>query len=177
MTTPSERIADPRHETLFETPTEYELVITRTFEAPRALVWAAFTDPRHLPHWNTGPEGCTMPVCEIDLRPGGTWHYQWRHAQGAEFSATGIYEEVDPPARLVQVSGADGHENIIVTTFAEERGRTTVTVVQRYANVASRDQALRYARGGLASSYARLKRYLSRVDALKSPLHITNEDI
>ena len=54
------------------TPTPTEVVATRTFAAPRELVFAAHTDPRHVPHWMTGPDGWTMPVCEIDLRPGGT---------------------------------------------------------------------------------------------------------
>src|SRR5579862_1794995 len=123
MTPPSEApVAAARHETIFATPGDCELVITRTFDAPRSLVWAVFTDAKHLPNWHTGPEGCTMPVCEIDLRPGGTWHYVWRHARGAEFGVTGTYREVDPPKRIVQVTVRDGEENTSTTTFREENG-------------------------------------------------------
>lgn len=150
-----------RNETTYATPSDRELVITRTFDAPRALVWAVFTDPKHLPHWQTGPEGFTMPVCEIDLRPGGTWRYVWRNAHGREFGATGTYREVNPPQRLVTVSQFDGEENSSTTTFNEDNGRTTVIVSQRFANAASRDQAIGYARMGTESSYARLDEYLA----------------
>src|SRR5213595_3555406 len=98
--------AAPRNPTTYSMPTDRELVITRTFDAPRALVWAAFTDPKHIPNWHTGPEGFTMPVCEIDLRPGGSWRYVWRNPHGREFSAAGTYREVDPPKRFVFVTNA-----------------------------------------------------------------------
>jgi uncharacterized protein YndB with AHSA1/START domain len=147
-----------RHETIFTTPSDRELVVTRTFDAPRALVWAAFTDPKHLPNWQ--PERATMPVCEIDLRPGGAWHYVYRTVQGHEIAVTGTYREVDPPQRLVQVSSVNGEENLSTTTFTEEGGRTTVTVSNLYTSTASREQALRYAKFGLASGFERLDSYL-----------------
>jgi uncharacterized protein YndB with AHSA1/START domain len=150
-----------RYETYFATPNDRELVVTRMFDAPRALVWAAFTDPRHLPHWHTGPEGFTMPVCEMDLRPGGSWRYVWRNPRGREFSAAGTYRDVDPPKRFVQVTRVDGEENTSTTTFTEEGGRTIVTVIQLFASSTARDQALPYARMGTASSHARLDAYLA----------------
>src|SRR5262249_42128896 len=140
MTAPSEA---PARQTIFATPSEIELVMTRTFDAPRSLVWAAFNDPKHLPNWQPSG-GATMPVCEIDRRPCGTWHYLYRMPQGAEFGATGTYREVDPPKRFVQVMTLNGEENTSTTTFSEENGRTTVTVENRYASEASRDQALKY---------------------------------
>ena len=161
MTRPPEGAAVARHETIFSTPGEGELLITRTFDAPRSLVWTVFTDPRHLPHWHTGPEGVTMPVCEIDLRPGGRWYYQWRNPQGREFTATGTYRDVDPPKRLVQVTVVNGEENTSTTTFSEEDGRTTVTVASRYASEASRAQALKFAKMGVATNYVRLDTYLA----------------
>src|ERR1700744_4743847 len=60
------------------TPTDTEVVVTREFNAPRHLIWEAWTNPKHVPQWMLGPEGWTMPVCEIDLRPGGAWHFVWR---------------------------------------------------------------------------------------------------
>src|SRR5438309_7903300 len=117
-----------RNQTIYSTPNDRELVITRTFDAPRALVWSVFTDPKHLPNWHTGPEGTTMPVCEIDLRPGGTWRYVWRNHLGREFEVTGVYRDVDPPKRVVQVTTQNGEEQVNTTTFSEENGRTTVTV-------------------------------------------------
>jgi len=153
--------AGRRHETNYSTPSERELVITRTFDAPRSLVWAAFTDPKHLPHWHTGPDGFTMPVCEIDLRPGGSWRYVWRNAQGREFSATGTYRDVEPPTRLVSVTHFEGEEQTSTTTFAEESGRTTVTVTMLFASKASRDRGLPYAKVGTEMNHARLDAYLA----------------
>jgi uncharacterized protein YndB with AHSA1/START domain len=150
--------AGARNETLFATPSDRELVITRTFDAPRPLVWAAFTDPKHLPNWQ--PERATMPVCEIDLRPGGTWHFVYRFASGKEIGVTGTYRDVEPPKRLVQVQSLNGEENTSTTTFDEKNGKTTVTVSHRYASTASRDQALQYAKFGTASGYTRLDAYL-----------------
>jgi uncharacterized protein YndB with AHSA1/START domain len=158
MTTPSE--APARNQTIFSTPSDLELVVTRTFDAPRSLVWAAFTEPKHLPNWQ--PTGATMPVCEIDLRPGGAWRYVYRTAQGKEFAATGTYREVDPPKRLVQVTNLNGEENTATMTFIEaENGRTTVTVSTLYASKASRDQAVQWVKYGTERSYARLDDYLS----------------
>lgn len=159
MTTRSE--APTRYQTVFSVPSDCELVITRTFDAPRSLVWAAFTDPKHLPHWQTGPDGFTMPVCEIDLRAGGTWRYVWRNAHGREFGATGTYREVTPQERIVTVTGASGEENTSTTVFTEHDGRTTVTTTLRFTSTAARDRALPYAKGGTASSYARLDAYLA----------------
>lgn len=162
MTPPREaRAAGTRNQTIYSTPSDRELVITRTFDAPRSFVWTAFTDPKHLPNWHTGPEGFTMPVCEIDLRPGGSWRYGWRNAQGREFGATGTYREIDPPSRIVHVTNFDGEENTSTTTFIEENGRTTVTVSMLFASKASRDQGLPYARVGTESNYARLDTYLA----------------
>lgn len=155
--------AATRNQTTYETPNDRELVITRTFDAPRSLVWAAFTDPKHVPNWHTGPNGFTMPVCEIDLRPGGTWRYVWRNAQGQEFGATGTYREVVPPTRIVNATTSqDGQESTITTTFIEDDdGRTTVIVSQIFASPAVRDQAVKFARMGTESSYALLDAYLA----------------
>jgi uncharacterized protein YndB with AHSA1/START domain len=160
--------APARHQATYTTPSDRELVITRTFDAPRALVWAAFTDPRHLPHWHTGPDGFTMPVCEIDLRPGGRWRYVWRNAHGREFGATGTYREVDPPNRLVTVTDRDGEEQTSSTAFAEEHGRTIVTVSLCFASTAARDRGLPYAKIGTETNYVRLDAYLASHD---SPSH------
>lgn len=159
--TRNEAAAVARNETVFSTPSDCVLVITRTFDAPRSLVWAAFTDPKHLPHWQTGPEGFTMPVCEIDLRAGGSWRYVWRNTHGREFEARGTYRDVTPPERIVTITGKNGEENTITTVFVEHDGRTTVTSTTIFASKASRDQALPYAKSGTASSYTRLDAYLA----------------
>lgn len=154
-----------RHQTMYETPTDLELVITRTFDAPRKLVWDVWTDPKHIPNWQAGPDGFTMPVCEVDLRPGGRWTYGWRNPKGHEFTATGTYREVDPPKRLVLVATTmNGEEQVNTTTFSEENGRTTVVVRQLFATKATRDQGLPYAKMGTEPNYARLDAYLPTVN-------------
>ena len=150
-----------RHETIYSTPTDRELVITRTFDAPRSLVWTVFTDAKHVPNWHIGPAGFTMPICEIDLRPGGVFRYVWRTPQGREFTATGVYREIDPPKRLVYATSNNGHEQTSTTTFTEEDGRTTVTVELLFPNKTVRDQGIPYAKVGTEANYARLDEYLA----------------
>src|SRR5436305_15346802 len=148
--------------TRFATPSDREILVTRVVDAPRALVWEAWTRPKHVPRWMLVPGCFTMPVCEIDLRPGGAWRFVWRNARGAEFGASGTYGEVDPPKRIVQLmTGRDGEEQTSTTTVTEENGRTTVTVSPPHASKTSRDQALPYAKMGTDSSYVRLDSYLA----------------
>jgi uncharacterized protein YndB with AHSA1/START domain len=108
-----------------------ELVITRVFNAPPALVFAAWTVPEHQLHWS-GPEGFTTPHHEMDLRPGGRWRACLRSPQGEDHWVTGVYREIAPPARLVMTHGWEsapgqpsGPETLITVTFTEEGpGRT-----------------------------------------------------
>ena len=93
--------AEPRYTTDISTPSDLQLVATRTFDAPRELVFAAHVDPRHLPHWMLGPDGWAMTACEVDLRPGGAWRFEWSHADGGTMEMRGTYREIVPPARLV----------------------------------------------------------------------------
>src|SRR5688572_31239051 len=74
--------------TTFTTPSDVEIVATRTFDAPRRLVWEAFTNPEHVPNWLLGPEGRTMPVCELDLRPGGARHTGMAQPSGRDRKST-----------------------------------------------------------------------------------------
>src|SRR5579872_6853405 len=79
-----------------------ELTITRVFDAPRALVFKAWTDPKHLAQW-WGPHTFTNPVCELDVRTGGAFRIVMRGPDGAEHPARGVYGEVKPPERLVMI--------------------------------------------------------------------------
>lgn len=96
--------------TTFTTPSDREIAITRVFDAPRRLVFEAYTNPEHLPHWMLGPSGWTMPVCEIDLRPGGAYRFVWRRSDSTEMEISGVYQEIAPPERLVTTEswGATG---------------------------------------------------------------------
>ena len=73
------------------TPTDWEVVVTRSFEAPRERVFDAWTKPELLSRWLLGPPGWTMPVCEIDLRPGGAWHFAWSSSEGSEMEMRGVH--------------------------------------------------------------------------------------
>lgn len=145
--------------TSYATPTDYDIVITRVVDAPRRLVFEAWTNPLHIPHWLLGPEGWTMPICEIDLRPGGSWRYVWRKANGTEMEMSGEVREVVPPERLVTTErwAPDWPETINTLVLAESGGRTTITLTATYPTKEARDAALETGmRDGLNQSFARL---------------------
>jgi uncharacterized protein YndB with AHSA1/START domain len=152
--------------TTFTTPSDRELAMTRVFDAPRRLVWDAWTNPRHLPHWMLGPEGWTMPVCEMDLRPGGAWHFVWRRSDGTEMGMRGAYREVTPPGRLVSTEswGGDWPETLNTLTLSEKDGRTTMTQTVLYPSKEARDAALKTGmKDGVAKSFDRLAEYLAEL--------------
>jgi uncharacterized protein YndB with AHSA1/START domain len=145
--------------TSYATPTDYDIVITRVVDAPRRLVFEAWTNPLHIPHWLLGPEGWTMPICEIDLRPGGSWRYVWRKANGTEMEMSGEVREVVPPERFVTTErwGPDWPETRNTLVLAESGGRTTITLTATYPTKEARDAALETGmRDGLNQSFARL---------------------
>ena len=146
------------------TPTDREIVVTRVFNAPRNLVFDAWTNPQYLPHWMLGPDGWTMPVCEIDLRPGGSWHFVWRHSNGKEMEMRGEYREVTPPERVVSSEswGPDWPETLNTVVFSEHAGKTSATITMLYASKEARDAALKTGmKQGMALSYDRLENYLT----------------
>jgi uncharacterized protein YndB with AHSA1/START domain len=125
-------------------PSDREVVLTRVFDAPRRLVWEAYTRPEHLKAW-VGPRRLTMPVCEMDLRPGGAWRFVHRESNGQEHAFRGEFREIVPPERLVRTfeyEGMPGHVSVETATFAEHDGKTTVTVTARFDSVEDRDAML-----------------------------------
>jgi uncharacterized protein YndB with AHSA1/START domain len=152
-------VTTPTGETTITTPSDREVAIARTFDGPRDLVYEVWTSPEHVPHWMLGPDGWTMPVCEMDLRPGGSWRHVWRKADGEEMEMTGDYREVEPPARLVSTErwGADWPETVNTIEFVEETGRTTVTMTILYPSQEARDAAMATGMAeGADQSFARL---------------------
>ena len=144
-------------------PSERELTITRVFDAPRTQVWEAYTSPEHLPHWMLGPPGWIMPVCEIDLRPGGKWRWAWRHSDGQEMEMRGVYKEVVPPERMVSTEswGGDWPETTNAVTFTEEDGRTTLAITILYPSKEAREAAMKTGMTkGMNMSYDRLAAHL-----------------
>jgi uncharacterized protein YndB with AHSA1/START domain len=149
--------------TTFTTPSDREIVMTRVFDAPRRLVFEAWTSPKHLPHWMLGPEGWTMPVCEIDLRPGGAWHFVWRRSDGTEMEMRGVYRDITPPERLVNTEswGGDWPETINTLILFEEGGKTTTSQTVLYPSKEARDAALKTGmKEGASVSFDRLAEYL-----------------
>jgi uncharacterized protein YndB with AHSA1/START domain len=149
--------------TTFSTPSDREIAATRVFDAPRRLVFEAYTNPKHIPHWMLGPEGWTMPVCEVDLRPGGAWHFVWRRGDGDEMAMRGSYKEVVPPEKVVSTEswGGDWPETINTLILTEENGRTTMTSTVLYPSKEARDAALKTGmKDGMTQSFDRLAEYL-----------------
>jgi uncharacterized protein YndB with AHSA1/START domain len=151
--------------TTFATPSDRELIAARVFDAPRRLVWEAHVNPKHVPQWMIGPDGWTMPVCEIDLRTGGNWHFVWRDAAGSPMEMRGEYREIVAPDRLVQTEawGDDWAETLNTTVLTEQDGKTVVTCTVLYASKEARDRALGTGmKEGWSQSYDRLDAYLRR---------------
>jgi len=159
--------ANTESSTTFTTPTDREIVMTRVFDAPRRLVFEAYTSPDYLPRWMLGPEGWSMPVCDVDLRPGGAWHFVWRRADGTEMAMRGIYQEVAPPERLVSTEswGGDWPETLNTLVFSEENGKTTITQHTRYQSKEARDEAIKTGMlEGMSQTYDRLAEYLTTME-------------
>lgn len=154
-------------DTHFDTPSECLLVATRSFDAPRALVWDAWTNPIHVPHWMTGPEGWKMPVCEIDLRVGGHWRYAWDMGDCGAMGMHGTYLEIVPGERLVsteRLEGGDWPETINTLELSEVDGKTLTVCTVRYPTQAARDAAMeRCMLEGWAESYGRMAEYLPKL--------------
>jgi uncharacterized protein YndB with AHSA1/START domain len=149
--------------TTYATPTETDVVITRVVSAPRRLVFDAWTTPQHLQQWLLGPEGWTMPICELDARPGGAWRYVWRKADGSEMTLSGIVKEIVRPERMVTTErwGPEWPETINTVVFTESAGQTTITVTVRYPSKEARDAALQTGmKEGMDQGFARLDRLL-----------------
>ena len=146
------------------TPTDREIVVTRTFNAPRELVFRAHTEPQLVKRWLLGPDGWTMPVCEVDLRVGGRFRYRWRNeAEGQEFGTSGEFREIEPPNRFINSESMEGFEgqSVVTTLFEEQGSRTKVTVTMLFDSKAQRDGALASGMAdGMAKTYDRLETVL-----------------
>ncbi len=150
------------HTLTVTTPSDREIVMTRTFDAPRGLVWEALSKPEHMREW-WGPRGFTMPVCEIDLRVGGWYRYVWRNdGDGREFGMDGEHREIVASERVVTIERSDGGEVICTLALAEQGGRTTLTHTMLFATPESRDQALQSGMtDGMGASYDGLEKLIA----------------
>ena len=149
---------------------ERELLMTRGFNAPRRLVFDAFTKPERVRHWLLGPDGWSMVVCEIVLRVGGHYRYVWRRDKdGTEMGMSGVHQEVVPPERIVATEKFDqawyAGEAVNTTVLVEQGGKTTLTQTVLYQSREARDGVLKSGmERGVAASYDRLEKLLDTVE-------------
>ena len=110
-----------------------EVLMTRVFDAPRALVWEVWTKPEHMMKW-FAPNGFTMPFCEIDFRPGGVFKIVFRGPDGRDLPGDGEYVDIEPPSRLVWKGVIHGALEVWTEVkFEEQGGKTKLTVHQKYS--------------------------------------------
>ena len=133
-------------------PSDREVKVARSFRAPRALVYRAWTEPELVRRWLLGPPGWSMPVCEMDVRVGGRYRWRWRSEDnGSEFGFSGTFREVQPSSKIVHTEAYDpgtlgegdpGNEAIVTVMFAEDAGVTTVTTLIDFGSKETRDAAI-----------------------------------
>jgi uncharacterized protein YndB with AHSA1/START domain len=157
------------------TPSDREIVVERDFNAPRPLVFDAFTKPELVKRWLLGPEGWSMPVCEIDLRVGGAYRYVWRkesakESAGEEMGMGGVFREIVQPRKLVATEKFDDSwypgEAVDTTVFEERSGITKVKLTVLYESNEARDTATRSGmEHGMVAGYNRLEQVLASLSA------------
>ena len=151
------------------TPSDREIQVTRDFHAPRRLVFDAFTRPDLVRRWLLGPPGWTMPVCEIDLRVGGTYRYVWRKEGEKDMGMGGVFRDIVPSERLVATEQFDDAwypgEALDTTVFAADGAITRITITVLYQSREARDTARRSGmEHGMAAGYNRLEDVLSSLE-------------
>jgi len=141
-----------------------EVVIKRVFDAPRSIVFKAWTDPEHLVRW-WGPHGFTIELCKMDLRAGGAWRICMRSPDGVLDRQQGMFREIVENERLVftyafeDATGKPGHQTIVTVTFTDLGRKTELTVHQAvFESVAMRDDHVR----GWGEALDHLAEYVAR---------------
>jgi uncharacterized protein YndB with AHSA1/START domain len=143
------------------TPTDREIAMTRVFDAPRRLVFDAYTRPELLKRWLGVFGGWSLVVCEVDLKVGGSYRFVWRGLDGTEMGMRGVYREIVAPERFVHTELFDEPwypgEALVTQVLSEHGGETTLTVTLRYESQEARDGVLKSPmESGVAKSYDRL---------------------
>src|SRR5437867_2165125 len=149
------------------TPTDREIVLTRVFDAPRHLVFDAFTNPELLKRW-FGPRGWSLEVCEVDLKVGGGFRFVLRGPDGRNIGMRGVYREIVPPERSVHMESFDDYpgESQVTAVFAEQGGKGTLTATVLYPSQEVRDAVIKSGmEHGAAESYDKLAELLASAEA------------
>jgi len=145
------------------TPGDREIVMTRMFDAPRRLVFEAYTKPELLKRWLLGPPGWEMVVCEAAAKVGDRYRYEWRNAAGKQFGMGGVCREFVRPERIVCTELMDGYpnESVVTTVLIEQNGKTTLTTTALYESREVRDMVIKSGmESGVIASYNRLEELL-----------------
>jgi len=155
------------------TPSDLEIAMTRVFDAPRSMVFDAWTKPELIRRWLGVFGGWSFKVCEVDLKVGGAYRYVWRGSNGQEMGMGGVYREIVKPERIVCTEKFDERwyagDATDTTTFEERDGKTTVTTTVRYQSKEVRDGVLKSPmEGGVAKSYDKLAEILASTLARKA---------
>jgi uncharacterized protein YndB with AHSA1/START domain len=148
------------------TPTDREIAMTREFEAPRNLVFEAYTRPELLKQWLGVQNGWSLAVCEVDLKVGGRYRYVWQGPDRVEMGMGGVFREVVPAERIVATEKFDQSwypgEAVSTIVFVEQGGRTTLTLTVRYESKEARDAVLRSPmKEGVAAGFDKLAELLA----------------
>lgn len=152
------------------TPNDLEIEIGRDFQAPRRLVFDAFTKPELVRRWLLGPDGWTMPVCEIDLRVGGVYRYVWRKPGVKDMGMGGVFRAIVVPELVVATERFDeswyAGEAVDTTVFIEDGDITKIRLTVRYESKEARDTAVRSGmERGMIAGYNRLEELLGSLRA------------
>ena len=145
------------------TPSDREIVLTRVFDAPRRLVWDAFTKPELLQRW-FGPRGWSLVVCEVELKVGGGFRFVLRGPDGRDMGMRGVYREIVPPERSIHTETFDDFpgESEVTTVLVEQDGKTTFTATVLYPSQEVRDAVIKSGmEHGAAESYDKLAELLA----------------
>jgi uncharacterized protein YndB with AHSA1/START domain len=145
------------------TPSDREVRLTRVFDAPRQMVWDAFTKPELMKRW-FGPRGWSLVECTIDLRVGGGWRFILQGPEGQKMGMRGAYREIKAPERSVHVETFDDYpgESIVTAVFTEQGGKTTMEATVAYASKEVRDAVIQSGmEHGAAESYDKLAELLA----------------
>ena len=151
------------------TPSDREIRLTRLFDAPRHLVFEALTKPEHITQWwGRLAEGYSVPVCEMDLRPGGAWRFVNRMPNGESVAFYGVCREVAPPDRIVYTEIFEPFpdaESVVTAVLTDEKnGKTRLTVTALYPSLEVRDTVLKSGmERGAGISYDRLEEVVARL--------------
>jgi uncharacterized protein YndB with AHSA1/START domain len=141
-------------------PTDTKILITREFDAPRHLVYRAYTTPELIKRWWAGERG-EVTSAEVDLRPGGTWRYVMIANAGFEVAFHGEYREIVPGERIVTTDVFEGMPDaaaVTTTTFAEKDGRTTLSILVEHSSQQHRDAHINSGmEGGMQESMNKLE--------------------